>query len=321
MTKKSKIKTKVSAYGRNLSLTMAADRFDAMAKQLPEDSEERNAIEQMIADARKRKVEDELKSHLNQPMSNGTLARFGWTLLSDKRDIVNAGVRHGDFRFDVTEDRSGWTFGPMEAFNREDEKTIVLHKAWQAGVFCEKHSAYMLGEPRQTEAEALQEARDMLKLWKKQMPLTLKPSGACYEEVHPDLPEGAMQYKSNLPSHTTMLAHTVRPGHDKPLHTSEDLRRIDILQFDARLGITHYNIFKDPEWVCAQRQYDPKWDAHRYIFDGPLDCVLGKVWGAVANTNPRTRYHGVSESHPHADRNTAEDAAQALAVEDGFIDG
>lgn len=161
----------------------------------------------------------------------------------------------------------------------------------------------------------------MLKLWKKQMPLTLKPSGACYEEVHPDLPEGAMQYKSNLPSHTTMLAHTVRPGHDKPLHTSEDLRRIDILQFDARLGITHYNIFKDPEWVCAQRQYDPKWDAHRYIFDGPLDCVLGKVWGAVANTNPRTRYHGVSESHPHADRNTAEEAAQAIAVENGFIEG
>ena len=322
MPRKTKIKTKVSSYGRNLSLIMTASRFAALAELLPEDSEERIAIEQMIKDATKRKSDDELKARLSQPMSNETLTRFGWTLLSDERNLVNAGIRQGSFRLDGHEQRSGWVFGPEGAFDREAEDKVVLRKGWQAGVFCEKHSAYLLGEPRENEAEARQEAQDMLERWGKEVPITLKRilgMPRTSEEGHPDLPEGAMQYYGNVPSRPSMLAHSVRALDDKPLYKRDNHRRVDVIQFDARLTNANYDILKLPEWSLGAREYNPKWDAHAYIFSGPLDCILGKVWGAVANTNPQS-YHGVSESFPYDNKTIAEDAAKAIAIENSFIE-
>lgn len=323
MAKKTQIKTKVSSYGRNLSLIMTADRFAALARHLPEDSEERLAIETMVAEAREIKARDELKAKLNQPLSSETLTRFGWTMLDQeggKKERMTAGVRGGAFRFDVFGERSGWVFGPMGAFDREDEKTIVLHKAWQAGVFCEKHSAWMLGEPRETEAEAMEEARELLTSWKKAVPVSLSRMDLDPDEAHPDLPEGSIQRRGCVSNAGRMLIHAVRYGSDQPLHQKGD-RRVDAFRFDARLGANHYDVLKDLEWKLASRDYDPKWDSHRYIFDGPLDCVLGKVWGAASNTRPGSLDYGALEIYPLADEATARKAVEAIAVDSGYADG
>ena len=96
MPKKTGIKTKVSSYGRSLSLIMTADRFAALASHLPEDSEERLAIETMVAQAKETKALDELKAKLNQPLSRETLTRFGWNMLDEegeKKQRVTAGGR------------------------------------------------------------------------------------------------------------------------------------------------------------------------------------------------------------------------------------
>lgn len=323
MPKKTGIKTKVSSYGRSLSLIMTADRFAVLASHLPEDSEERAAIDAMVADARETKARDELKSKLNQPLSNETLTRFGWTMLhqkSGKKERVTAGVRGGAFRFDVFGERSGWMFGPKGAFDREGDKTIILHRAWQAGVFCEKHSAWMMGEPRETEAEAVQEAEEMLASWKKAVPATLKRMNLNPDETHPDLPEGAIQRRGCVINAGRMLIHAVRHRSDDPLHQSGNCR-VDAFRFDARLGADQYDVLKDLEWKVASRDYDPRWDSHRHIFDGPLDCVLGSVWGAVSNTRPGSLDYGALEIYPLPDEATAIAAAEAIAVDSGYIEG
>ena len=323
MAKKTQIKTKVSSYGRNLSLIMTADRFAALARHLPEDSEERLAIETMVAEAKEIKARDELKAKLNQMLSRETLTRFGWSMLNQegsKKERVTAGVRGGAFRFDVFGERSGWVFGPKGAFDREDENTIVLHKAWQAGVFCERHSAWMLGEPRETEAEAIQEAKEMLASWKKEVPATLARLDLNPDETHPDLPAGAIQRQGCVRNAGPMLIHAVRQGSDTPLYQVGNYR-VDAFRFDARLGADHYDVLKDLEWKLASRDYDPKWDTYRYIFDGPLDCVLGNVWGAASNTCPGSLRYGALENYPLPDEETAIAAAAAIAVDSGYIEG
>lgn len=323
MAKKTQIKTKVSSYGRNLSLVMTADRFAALARHLPEDSEERLAIETMVTEAREIKARDELKAKLNQPLSSETLTRFGWAMLDQgdsKKERVTAGVRGGAFRFDVFGERSGWVFGPKGAFDREDEKTIILHKAWQAGVFCERHSAWMLGEPRETEAEAVKEAEEMFASWKKNVPATLSRMNLNPDETHPDLPKGAIQRRECVRNAGSMLIHAVRHGCDQPLHQVGNCR-VDAFRFDARLGTDHYDVLQDLEWKLASRGYDPKWCSHRYIFDGPLDCVLGKVWGAASNTRPGSLDYGALEIYPLPDEATAITAAEAIAVDSRYVEG
>lgn len=323
MAKKTQIRTKVSSYGRNLSLVMNAGRFAALAKHLPEDSEERVAIEAMVGEAAEIKARDELRSRLNQPLSSETLTRFGWTMLDQKgskKERVTAGVRGGSFRFDVFGERSGWVFGPKGAFDREDGKTIVLHKAWQAGVFCERHSTWMLGDPRETEAEAVQEAEEMLASWKKAVPATLTKMDLNPDETHHDLPKGAIQRRGCVINAGPMLIHAVRYGSDEPLHQVSN-RRVDAFRFDARLGTDQYDVLKDLEWKLASRDYDPKWCSHRYIFDGPLDCVLGSVWGAASNTCPGSLDYGATEIYPLTDEATAIAAAEAIAVDSGYIEG
>jgi len=318
MPKKTGIKTKVSSYGRSLSLIMTTDRFAALASHLPEDSEERSAIEAMVTQAKETKARDELKAKLNQPLSRETLSRFGWNMLdgeAEKKHRVTAGVRGGAFRFDVDGKRSGWVFGPKGAFEREDEKTLVLPMAWQAGVFCEKHSAWMLGEPRKTEAEAVNEAEEMLASWKKQVPATLARLDLDPDETHPDLPEGAIQRRECVTNTMRFLLHAVRHKSDQPFYKIYH-KRVDAFRFDARLGANRYDVLKDLEWKYAQRDYDPQWDSHRYIFDGPLDCVLGNVWGAVCST-----HHGSLEIYPLPDEETAREAVEAIAVESGYKDG
>jgi len=237
-----------------------------------------------------------------------------------KKERVTAGVRGGAFRFDVFGERSGWVFGPRDAFDREDDKTIILHKAWQAGVFCERHSAWMLGGPRETEGEAVEHAEEMLASWKKSVPATLNRMNLNPDETHPDLPEGAIQRRGCVTNAGQMLIHAVRHGSDEPLYQLSN-RRVDAFRFDARLGANHYDVHKDLEWKLAARDYDPKWDSHRHIFDGPLDCVLGSVWGAASNTRPGSLDYGASEVYPLRDEATAIAAAEAIAVDSGYIEG
>lgn len=323
MGKKTGIKTKVSSYGRSLSLIMTADRFAALASHLPEDSEERTVIDAMVSQAKETKALDELKAKLNQPLSRETLTRCGWSMLEEeveKKHRVTAGVRGGAFRFDVFGEQSGWVFGPRGAFDREDEKTLILPSAWQAGVFCEKHSAWMLGEPRQTQAEAEQEARDMLASWKKEVPATLVHLNLNPDETHPGLPKGAIQRRGCVSNAGRMPIYAVRYGSDQPLHHISD-RRVDAFRFDARLGANQYDVLKDLEWKLAQRDYDPRWDSHRYILDGPLDCVLGSIWGTVSNTCPGSLEYGTQEIYPLPDEKTAIAAAEVIAVGNGYIEG
>lgn len=317
MAKTSKIKTKVSSYGRNLTLSMTAKRFAALADHLPEDSEERIAIEKMVEESYEVKARDELKSKLNQPLSKETLKRFGWDIHENK-GIITAGVRHGDFRLDSNGNREGWVFGPAGAFDRE-EKRKVIRDAWQAGVFCEKHSAFMLEDPVQDENEARSAARTLVESWHKNMPKVIRPAITHCDDTRASLPEGSRRLTWGVISSGTMLSHNVRYGCDEPVYTNHENRRIDIIKFDACLRIDRYDVLKDLTWGVAAREYDPRWDTIKYVFDSPLDCIIGNVWGAVANTNPQSSA-GVSEAYPYATEAVARNAADIIAMENAFIE-
>lgn len=313
MSKKTKIKTKVSAYGRNLSLSMTADRFAAIAKHLPEDSEERNAIEQMVAESYEIKARDELKSKLSQPLSKETLTRFGWDLGQGK-GIITAGVRHGDFRLDSNELGEGWVFGPLGAFDRESQGRLVIKNAWQAGVFCEKHSAFLLEDPVQDENEARAKAQGLVEHWHKIVPKVIRPAPSRNDDTHEALPEGARRLTWGIRTTGTPLACAVRHGLDEAVF-GIDNRRIDVLRFDACLRVDRYNVLNDLTWGLAAREYNPRWDTHKYVFDSPLDCILGDVWGAASSI------YVMKDSHPHIEQSSAMKAAESFAVESGLIEG
>lgn len=319
MAKTNKIKTKVSSYGRNLTLSMTADRFAALADRLPEGSEERIAIEKMVAESHEIKTRDELKSKLSQPLSKETLERFGWDI-HEAKDIITAGVRHGDFRLDSRSQGEGWVFGPAGAFDREDKGRKVIKDAWQAGVFCQKHSAFLLEDPVQKADEAKSMAAALADSWHKNVPKVIKPAPAHLDDTHPGLPEGARIMSWGARSTGSMLSHKVRHGYDKPVYTDNEGRRVDVLKFDVCLRVDRYDVLKDLTWGPAAREYDPRWDTHKYVFDGPLDCIVGNAWGAVANTNPQT-ICGVSEAYPYVEEAVAKNAAHIIAMENNFIEG
>lgn len=326
MPKKISIKTRVSAFGRNVTLGMTPAKLEEIIQYLPEGSEDRKILEQIIAKAEDIKKTDTLRANLYQPFSPENLNRFGWTL-SENDGFITGGVRQGDFRLTYQNDKSGWTFGPTGAFDRENPETQVMKNASQAGVFCKKHNAYMLMDPTFSNDEAWEQVNALITDWTKVIPKKLK-NHMAEDESHPDLPEGARIHTSGVPAnHTRSLQYVIRTGNnentDTPLYAQEN-KRVDVIEFDARLIVNHYaqgGIMNDPSWGYGQRVHHPRWDSMHYLFDDPLCCVMGKVWGAATNIEDSFISKNSLQHYIFLEKEQADELARYIAIDSNLIDG
>lgn len=319
MSKTNEIKTKVSSFGKKVTMTMAPQKLEEILKHIPEDHPDRKTLEEAVSTSKETKRIDNLRARLTIPFSHETLNRYGWTMC-DEEGYITSGVRYGDFRFDKTEDQEGWSFGPAGAFDRETPETRVIRNGWQAGVFCEKYSIWFMPEPVTNEKEAWEQARTLMSDWEKSVPKKLR-NLMEYDETHPDLPKEAMRWHGNSLRFHGRLSDKVRVGDyedsDAPLYTKGETGRIDVIQFDAILGssLARYDILADLCWTFGQRPFSPRWDSTHYPLHGPLYCVLGNVWGTT------TRFgYASNEMHPYYEKADAEKAALYKAIQNNIVE-
>lgn len=300
--KPGKIKTSVSSNGRNLRLGMTRQRFAALAAMLPEECEERKAVEGMLAEADRSKFEHGMRAELSQPLAPLTLARFGWNLIGNEngKDAITCGTRHGDFRL---ESDGCWSFGPSGAFDREDEGATVLRSAWQPGVFSRRHNAYALGVPTiGTDAE--EQAISLRSTWHAAIPAGLRMR--THEDVE-GLPEGARRAWGVPRQQTHMAYHTRNAMRDG---VGGDRTEYWVYQLDVHLAQPNRDVLAAPVWTYGKRPYDPAWETTVFHYTGPLDCIVGKAWGICGRNDvpqiPGTRCYGpFFEFMPIADEHEA----------------
>lgn len=319
MASKAKTRVKFSNNGRNVVANFPIERLRTILPTLPP-GEERQLLEAALLEADEAKALQAREARLAAPLSIESLIPLGWMLTGSHSSLAYGAVRQGDFR---QEDDGRWAYGPTGAFDREEEGTVVMRDAIQAGVMSEEHFVYRLLEPTTDSHTAIADAMGLEREWLRDLPRKCRKPRAMLEggvfgheakgmsrldwlrymdkKDLEGLPEGARF--SGGRQHYRPSDYFWRPT--DVVHHSERNLTTSVFRCHAALrpvmvcmgsSIQLQNRTAEYRWTVV-REYDPSYDGMRpRALTTPYDCVLGKVWAATHNGQlPWTQTAGMAQ--------------------------
>lgn len=348
-------KARVGKGGRTVIATFPTEALRSIVAGM-DAGKERDALAQALAEADRTATECGTEERLDTPLSIEGLAPLGWMLAGSHSPLAYGAVRQGDFR---QEPDGRWSFGPPGGFDRQDDGTVVMHDATQAGVMSQEHSVYRLLDPTPNASAAIADALRLEAEWRRELPAKRRRPRKLddkmgvnrrdwhrymLEEDLDGMPEGARISRGrghyDNPTGSWRVSDIV---HKRADHVSVYAFRCDAVLRPVRIhvggnlgGATRTGEYR---WTVGYREYDPSFDSMRpRPLTGPYDCVIGGVWSvhhngriewdqAMALPQISTRWNsgGVDRrdniAFPLASKAEADAAVQVFAIALGIVEG